>query len=703
MKLLLDTGESSYYHNFDGIEFCEYFNDIETDDIKTIKNEIKSALEDSTIVTRAKRGRQPKGTYINVPAGLSISFSSFKDKGQKIGLVYQWALCINYITFTGVTINQLIDLFKLINKIINKNDTDVSLCIYCDKLPIIYQWIKSYVSMTNTFETSPRKVLSCNFKGIELRDFESLAGVTVNDIVPIKKNGEKRPDGTITPDNFVIPDIEVNSARIITAYINKKIEEDGNIASIPYTKTSYVRRQFRKHCIPNSKKDEEIKKQRARFRTKIKRLKLDEKLYRYSKRALQGGLMCLNNEYKGKILKNVSSFDIVSSYIAELCSKEYPSDNYIEKVPKNVNEFEYILERYLSIFDVSFYNVKLRKDVPTPIWSLDNCFEREDINIVNNKLVSAKMITTTMTSVDFDTFRNFYEWEKFSVGTMYYFEKDYLPKPLIEEMLTLYKEKTALKGVAGKEDEYENTKSRLDSIYGMMVTDIKYQADSLEDYNKNFSRFIYYPWGVFCTAYARRTLCMLIKECGKDFVYSDTDCVKMLNMSNHIDYINKYSEYIKKELEKVCNRYRIDKESISPKNILGQPKQLGSWGYEGTYDTFKALKPKMYMYSIDNKISVTCAGISKKGITDFMSKCDDPFNTFADKLEIPKEYSGKKVYSYSDEPVEGYIKDYKGNIYHYKGKTSVYMESVPARLYEDDEEFKFNQFKQFIKNKSVEL
>ena len=94
-----------------------------------------------------------------------------------------------------------------------------------------------------------------------------------------------------------------------------------------------------------------------------------------------------------------------------------------------------------------------------------------------------------------------------------------------DELTKLYFDKTTLKNVEGKEAEYQVSKGMINSCYGMCVTDPcrdineylslqdewyeekleNYQIeDYLKKYNDSFSRFLYYPWGVWITAYARR-------------------------------------------------------------------------------------------------------------------------------------------------------------------------------------------------------
>ncbi len=66
----------------------------------------------------------------------------------------------------------------------------------------------------------------------------------------------------------------------------------------------------------------------------------------------------------------------------------------------------------------------------------------------------------------------------------------------------------------------------------------------IDKYNKSKNRFLYYAWGVWITAYARFNLWTGILAMGTDYVYSDTDSIKLLNYDDHIEYINKYNEII---------------------------------------------------------------------------------------------------------------------------------------------------------------
>src|SRR5690606_19419044 len=134
--------------------------------------------------------------------------------------------------------------------------------------------------------------------------------------------------------------------------------------------------------------------------------------------------------------------------------------------------------------------------------------------------VSAKSLSTTITDVDYGIMKQCYEWDSVEIGVCRYAHKNYLPKPIIESILELYEKKTTLKDVEGSEVEYLLSKGMLNAIYGMCVTDIvkdnaiykgddwgieKVDIDSeIDDYNTSKKRFLYYAWGVWVTAYARK-------------------------------------------------------------------------------------------------------------------------------------------------------------------------------------------------------
>ena len=180
-----------------------------------------------------------------------------------------------------------------------------------------------------------------------------------------------------------------------------------------------------------------------------------------------------------------------------------------------------------------------------------------------------------------------------------------------------YELKTQLKGNKENEYEYMKSKNKLNSLYGMIVTNIQRKEiifDSekedifsygdkgiLEDYYNGRNNFLSYQWGVYVTAYCRRNLQIAIDGIGLDVVYCDTDSVKYLN--NHDDVFHE----INNKMLNYCKEHDIlNYAQRNNKNYY-----LGIYDFEGTYQKFKTLGAKKYAFLKNNKYGITVSGLSK--------------------------------------------------------------------------------------------
>ena len=244
--------------------------------------------------------------------------------------------------------------------------------------------------------------------------------------------------------------------------------------------------------------------------------------------------------------------------------------------------------------------------------------------------------------------------------------------------------------------DYMLSKELLNSCYGMMVTniirdEITYTDDwdqsevnieeKLKFYNESKKRFISYAWGVWVTAYARYNLFTAIKRCWGDYIYSDTDSIKLTNHHLYKDYFDGYNNNIIRKIERSAKHHNLSTELYMPKTIKGETKVIGAWDYEGTYDKFKTLGAKRYMVEKDGGIQVTVSGINKMFCEPYlMRKYDDPFKAFDNNLHIPAQYTGKNIHTYIDDPQEGRIIDYKGLKGSYNELSSVHIEEADYHL-----------------------
>ena len=151
----------------------------------------------------------------------------------------------------------------------------------------------------------------------------------------------------------------------------------------------------------------------------------------------------------------------------------------------------------------------------------------------------------------------------------------------------------------------------LNSAYGMCVTDIvrdeivfdndsydpretfrseKQQLEkAIDKYNNGGKRFLFYPWGVWVTAYARRNLFSGIKECRDDYVYADTDSIKILHPERHTRYFEEYNQKILDKINEAAKFQHIDPSEFSPLTKEGKVKTIGVWDDDGEYWYFKTL------------------------------------------------------------------------------------------------------------------
>ena len=230
----------------------------------------------------------------------------------------------------------------------------------------------------------------------------------------------------------------------------------------------------------------------------------------------------------------------------------------------------------------------------------------------------------------------------------------------------------------------------------MMVTDIirdeiiykdgewsEEKADAqhdLDKYNKSRRRFLFYPWGVWCTAYARRNLFYGIVECAGDYIYADTDSIFFTNGEAHKEFIDRYNALCEKKLRRMCEHYGLDYESeLVPKTIKGVPKPIGVWDYEPDISRFKTLGAKRYMTEINGELSITVSGVNKKYAVPWLVEkvgIDGAFDAFEEGLIVPEDATGKLTHYYIDKAYEGEIVDYKGKPYHYYTPSGVYLEKT---------------------------
>lgn len=640
--------------------------------------------------------------YYQIPCAFDIETTSFYEGEDKRAIMYVWMVSLGGYVVCGRDWESLLYCLNRVSEYCGLSK-DIRLCVYVHNLAYEFQFIRKRFNWLKVFALEQRKPVYCLCDlGIEFRCSYLLSGYSLerlgNGLNKYKVNklvgnlDYSKPRHAQTPLDDDEWSYCVNDVLVVTAYIQERIEQDGSIQDIPITKTGYVRRFCKRNCLGTSKHRD------MKYRRMIHSMNLDADEYRMLKRAFQGGFTHANAYYSGRVVHGVSSYDFTSSYPTVMISEKFPMSRgeRIDIVSREA--FETNIKRYCCMFDIEFigiYSTVLYENY----LSTSHCRGVIHAVVNNGRIVSADRLVTTITEQDFMIIQKLYQWESMSVGTFIRYKKDYLPTTFVKSVLSLYADKTTLKGVKGSEVEYMLKKEMLNSCYGMTVTDIcrdeiTYSDDewgedtpdiekAINKYNDAHSRFMFYPWGVWITAYARRNLFTGIVSCGTDYVYSDTDSIKILNPAKHRDYIERYNETITQQLEKAMNHHGLDVSSIAPKSKDGKEKPLGVWDYEGTYTDFKTLGAKRYLTRDDSGYHMTVAGLGKRAGLKWMLFNDDmktPMEQFSNDLHVPAGHTGKMLHTYIDDVKRGTIVDYMGVSCDYEELSAVHLESIDYSL-----------------------
>lgn len=663
-----------------------------------------------------------KGAKVaNIPCAFDLEASSFYQGENKSSCMYCFVLGFNGHAFFGRTWAEFLDALELISDHYELGEAK-RIRFYVHNLSYDSQFFLPRLDLLEVFATEERKPLKIITKdGFEFHCSYRLSGYS------LEKTGENllkykvaKLKGDLdysllrhseTPMTEKEIGYVIHDGLVVMAYIQEQIEShNNNINNIPLTKTGEVRKLIRKKCLYPEGTHQKGSRKRQEYQWQMRNLDLTIPEYELARsRVFQGGFTHGNPFNTMKVCENVTSFDFTSSYPYCLVAFRYPMGKGSTANITSRTQFKDFLKHYCCMFDIQVTEVKAKDVIDFPL-SFSKCRNIRDYKLDNGRVIEASILETSMTELDFQVFEAFYHYGKMKIANFWYYRKDYLPTPFVDAILELYEKKTTLKGVDGKEEEYMHSKELLNSIYGCTVTDIargkvtfekgEWKSvppnleEELEKYNSAFRRFNSYLWGVWCTAYARRNLFTGIFECKSDYIYADTDSIKIMNADKHRKYIEAYNKNVITRLKLAMDHHKFPYARFKPKTIKGEEKILGQWEEEYTVKRFKTLGAKRYLVEyqephklgkVETPYSFTISGVNKiAGIPYLLEECKntgvDMFDLFSDGLLFPKGHSGKKTHTYIDGEQSGTIVDYLGNEGTYHELGSVHIEDAEYRL-----------------------
>ena len=688
----------------------------------------------SYIKTFKKYRTKAKQTFVyNIPVAFDTETTNYTtDDGQKIGWMYVWMfrfgdpLSNGSLAIYGRTTAILDEFLTKLSENLGLKcdpDNDLLLYIFVHNLGFDFEFIRDKLTIVSQLHAEPHNPIYVrDSRGFEFRDSKILTGG-----LSLKKVGDNLNNGLvkrvgdldynlIRTSNTPLDDTElgycIGDIDVLSSYVQTQIEQYGGVQHIPLTNTGRVRKYARDYIYKSGSFG-----QFCRYRELMDSCTLTYEEYTQCQRAFFGGFTHANAKYVGKTLHDVVSYDFTSSYPAVMLSERFPMGK-----PQHVDRMTFEELRNVindpnksCIFDLQLSNVFVKDDV-------GDCYLSGDVAKVrlvnpvldNGRVRSCDKFAITCTNIDFKIINQAYDWDNIDISNILIWENQYLPSPMLGVILDLYNAKTTLKGVAGCEEEYNIKKGMLNSLYGMCVTrilrdrievdgdswitislDDDEKRDNIDKNNKSKTRFLYYPWGVFITSYARFNLWTAIKTLGEDYIYSDTDSIKVFADSKKLQtYLNDYQHDLDLKFSwMLAKRRKFTFDDLSPRTKDGVPKPIGVWDYEGKYTMFKTLGAKRYIKLDEKGLFPTVAGISPKNLSKYLVKTNSRINDdetvtidydgalddFKDGLHVPPENTGKLASIYYQD-VDMIVTDYTGISCHVTQKYGVHLTPVDFTL-----------------------
>lgn len=662
--------------------------------------------------------------YYNFPCAFDIETTTIKkldlknpyekDGSEKFrgeAFMYHWQFCLYDTVCFGRTWQDFVYFWKKLKKVYQLNET-TKLCVYVHNLSYEFQFIKDFMPISSVFAKEAHKIMKCESNGIEFRCSYFLSNMSLSkfcqntegvkhykliDIYDYSKIRTPYTPLTRTEKSYCYCDV-----KSICEAVTTLLKED-TIATIPLTNTGYVRREYR-HSMKTKK-----------LRNDFPKLALSLNQYRLAKAAFRGGNTHANrifankiigvgivdnngkqiaregNYIDGKLKKGKSNIvksikagkifskDLSSSYPAAIMYGYYPMGKFIDVTLDTQEKLDNYTQNYCCIMEIEFFDLKIKKNVPIPYIDIAHCqkLPKEGRKNDNGRILKAPYIKYTCTEIDLEIIRKQYDYSELNVTKAMYAKRGKLPDELRNKLLYFFEQKSLLKGIDEKEYEYMKSKNRLNSTFGMMVTDIlqsdviynfnthewtkeanenrsdKELSALLEKYYSSKNSFLHFQWGVYVTAHARKFLQDMIDIVAMDVVYIDTDSIKFINESHiaEFDRMNVYKIHLAEDndIPALC---RLPS---------GKIMYMGTWDSDGEYLYFKTLGAKKYCYiKLDKngspKFEVTVSGLNK---TDGAKAVMHPSN-FEIEFQCDENLSGRTATWFNEsQPHEITVNNFK--------------------------------------------
>lgn len=576
--------------------------------------------------------------------------------------MYIWQFSINEDVYYGRTWEELKTfLHKLDDEIPEKK------IVFIHNLSFEFQYLKSIFTFDKVFARKSRRPIEAELKdyNIEFRCSMTMSNLSLENLAEdfnldyqkqvglLDYNKLRHSKTPLTEEELLYAEFD---CKVVYSYIKSELIHYEHVFNIPITSTGHVRRELHK-IIDNDYHYKNITK---------RAINTNPLVYNRLIEAFMGGYTHANRLYADEVLTNVDSYDFTSSYPYVMITRPFPMGEFKRCKINNINDLD---NNFAYLLLVKFKNVKSKYH--NSFISQSKCRHLRDPDYDNGRLICAKSFEMTLTDIDLKFLINSYNCE-YEIIESWQAVYGYLPDVFVKFIIEKYKNKTEFKGVEGKEKEYALSKSLVNSLYGMTVTktitdEVLFDGMNWEEipisdeeiqkklWQSKARPFLSFSWGCWVTAWARFNLLSNVVKLDDYACYMDTDSIKLAEGYDK-KVIEDYNKSVLNLLNATAKRLKISVEDLSPKDKKGVPHTIGLFDCEGMYQEFITQGAKKYATKKDNEISITVAGVPKKG-----AKALKRLEDFKDDFVFKYEDTGKNTLMYIDEQYPIMLTDYLGN------------------------------------------
>lgn len=434
----------------------------------------------------------------------------------------------------------------------------------------------------------------------------------------------------------------------------------------------------------------------------------------------------------------IKAFDISSSYPTSMTAFTFPihqfiecdADEFWELEKQNVEDPDY---RWFAKLRISRKNRPVSSKLYNTYWSLSKLEEKPDLEPVvdNGRIKQIDSMVAYFSDLDWDTFKQAYNFDTVEVLELYKSEAGYLSRELILQILKYYGEKTTLKrdddDPLFEKSKYVAAKQFINSIYGMFCLKIAIDIISFEEENKDKDKkegwnkkkltddngevilqealsqmkvettFGAYQLGIWVSSISRWRLWQWIIHFDERCLYNDTDSIKIIDFTDEdAKWVEEQNKHIQDLQAKTAKELGFDEALYAPKTVDGKEQRLGIFDSETDIVRFRTWGAKRYaMELVNGKFKTTIAGLPKKaGVTKLSSVDEFENDTFWNTKE-----SMKNTVTYNDNQPYVTITDCNGVEYE---STDLYGTPIVPTTFNMSISEDFEKFLQVINTGEVD-